>query len=177
MTHADLVKRAMRWLRNTKNCGVVASECIGLVHERPDAMGWSGGWAVLEGRYVEEGYSILLECKVSRNDFRNDLQKLSRVHSEYGLGNFRYYMTPPGLLKPDELPERWGLLEAHKTQVHVKKEASRFDSLIVAANERCILVILLCEQMRRNCKGWVGSENWAAVGGGVPFVRHGAGRS
>ena len=30
------------------------------------------------------------------------------------MGKERWYMTPPGLLKPEQIPEGWGLIEARK---------------------------------------------------------------
>lgn len=132
MTHAELVKRAARWLKNTKHCMVVATDCWNMGIEIPDVMGWTTGW------------SILVECKTSRGDFRRDLKKHSRYRPDSGPGNLRFYMTPPGLLKPCELPDRWGLLEARDKQVRVIKDAkSRDDYLWIAMKERPILVSVL----------------------------------
>ncbi len=44
------------------------------------------------------------------------------------MGQIRYYMTPPGLLKPEEVPGAWGLLEVHGSKVSVRKKAG-FDHL------------------------------------------------
>jgi hypothetical protein len=83
-------------------CGVVLCECVGGGFEQPDAIGWKQG-----GRH-----SILVEVKVSRADFHRDKKKAHRANPWMGLGQERWYFTPPGLVRPDELPPNWGLAEA-----------------------------------------------------------------
>jgi len=109
MTHADLVKIAGRWLRNTAGCSVVLEELCAATGngENPDAIGW----------YCAR--TLLVECKVSRSDFLADRKKRFRAKPELGLGSYRYFMAPKGLLRVDELPERWGLLEVAGGRVHV----------------------------------------------------------
>ena len=101
MTHADLVARAERWLRNTLNCGVVLTELVAYTTsgETPDAIGWVWNRA------------ILVECKTSRQDFFADQKKRSRHPHATALGCWRFYFTPTGLIAPDEVPEGWGLYE------------------------------------------------------------------
>lgn len=125
--HADLVTRAERWLRNTQRCGVVLVEMHSMAYEVPDVIGWNSH------------RSILVECKTTRGDFFADLKKRFRVHPEQGMGDFRYYMVPPGLLSPDEVPEHWGLLEARDTQVRVLKHSDRFPIDRTARRERPLL--------------------------------------
>lgn len=112
-THAELVARAERWLSNTKKCGVVITERRG-GSESPDAIGWRCGW-----------WSTLVECKVSRADFLADRKKPHRLNPEGGMGQDRYYLTPAFLLKPEELPEGWGLLEVRGQVVRVIREAAK----------------------------------------------------
>lgn len=97
-THAELVKIAVEWLKR-KN-PIVASE-VTSGHETADAIGWDAGW------------STLVECKISRSDFKSDVNKLVRTHPYLGMGHFRYYMTPKGLLDASvmAIPYGWGLLE------------------------------------------------------------------
>ena len=136
MTHAELVERAARWLRNTVRCGVVSTENYNVGASIPDAIGWTSG------------ESYLVECKASRGDFKRDLKKFHRRHPEYGMGNVRYYLTPPGLLLPDEVPEHWGLLEARPTQVRIIRHADRFTTPNIARNERTLLCKLLKEALK-----------------------------
>lgn len=55
-------------------------------------------------------YSILIECKANRADFLSDKHKFFRRMGNHGLGTFRFYMAPSGIIKPKELPDRWGLI-------------------------------------------------------------------
>jgi hypothetical protein len=98
VTHAELVTVAAKWLRKTRGCGVVLTEHGG-GHELPDAIGWKGG------------FSVLVEVKVSRGDFFADRRKPSRASAATRPASVCFYLTPPGLLKPTEIPEGWGLLE------------------------------------------------------------------
>ena len=131
MTHIELVRRARRWLRNTKRCGVVLTEEYSTAREIPDAIGW---------RSYE---SYLVECKVSRADFLSDLKKPHRIHSDWGMGDRRYYMTPPELVQPDEVPEHWGLLWAYPRFIRVKRDSSGLSRSRTAMNERPLLFKVL----------------------------------
>lgn len=53
--------------------------------------------------------SFVIETKISRSDFLNDRKKKCRVDGN-GVGNYRYYACPLGLIKVDELPPKWGLI-------------------------------------------------------------------
>jgi hypothetical protein len=97
MTHAEMVQRAVRWLRGTKRCKVVLAE-RGVFGEFPDAIGWDS-----------DGHSWVVECKVSRGDFLRDDRKDCR--GVLAMGEFRYYMALPGIVKPDEHLFGWGLVE------------------------------------------------------------------
>src|SRR5215813_14224944 len=99
MTHAQLVERAVRWLRRYR-CGVVLSEQACISGEMPDAIGWK-----------QACRSVLVECKVSRADFLADRAKPFRQKPERGVGSERFYLTSPGMVKAEELPVGWGLLE------------------------------------------------------------------
>lgn len=101
MTHAELVLIAGRWLRNTAGCSVVLEELCAATGngEKPDAIGW----------YC--GRTLLVECKVSRSDFLADRKKPFRANPARGLGLYRYFMAPKGLLRAEEMPPQWGLLE------------------------------------------------------------------
>lgn len=68
-----------------------------------DAIGFRAG--------VSDEGSILVEVKTSRADFFADRQKRFREIPERGLGHYRYYMAPAGMVAVDELPEKWGLIE------------------------------------------------------------------
>ena len=107
MTHEKLVEKAVAWLRRY-GCGVVLSEQSCASGETPDAIGWKRGC-----------HSVLVECKVSRGDFLVDRQKPFRMKSEKGMGCERFYLTPANLLRGDDLPSGWGLLELRGREIEM----------------------------------------------------------
>ena len=105
LTHSDLVERAVRWLRG-KGCRLILHEPFRTpLAEQPDAIGW------------RDGLSILVEAKASRADFLLDHGKPWRMVPGRGMGDWRFFMTPAGLVKPEELPQGWGLLEVGARRV------------------------------------------------------------
>ena len=74
MTHAQLVQKAVAWLRSYR-CGVILSEQACLSGEMPDAIGWKRAC-----------HSVLVECKISRSDFLVDRDKPFRRKQEIGPG-------------------------------------------------------------------------------------------
>ncbi|KQR22886.1 hypothetical protein [Deinococcus sp. Leaf326] len=101
LTHSDLVRVARRWLFQHGH-GVVFSEFQYMGQkEFPDGLGFR---PTLD-------YTVLIECKATRSDFLADAKKPFRIHPERGMGDFRWYMAPVGLLQLADLPENWGLLE------------------------------------------------------------------
>ncbi len=107
MTHDDIVERAIRWLLGTHRCNTVLKEFQAIpVDEHPDALGWKGTW------------SVLVECKAHRSDFLRDRKKLARVFpSVCAVGCERWYLTPPDLAWPDEIPPGWGLAEVRPATI------------------------------------------------------------
>ncbi|CAB3730700.1 hypothetical protein LMG1866_04613 [Achromobacter ruhlandii] len=116
-THRELCSAAVEWLMrpNSKNgagCTVAFSEVQSPCgREVMDAFGVrSVGW---------ETYSILIEVKTSRADFRADLAKPHRQDPAQSGGTYRYYLAPAGLVSVDELPPRWGLIEYGRPRFRV----------------------------------------------------------
>jgi len=101
MTHKELIIISDNWLKNTIGCRVRLKELVAytLTGEIPDVIGWV------------RGFSVLVECKTSRADFRRDRKKLSRESYMPALGNWRVYLSTPGIIPYDELPKGWGLYE------------------------------------------------------------------
>ena len=132
MTHAQLVQRAIQWLRSYR-CGVVLSEQACSSGEMPDAIGWKRAC-----------HSVVVECKVSRADFLADRCKRWREKPKTGLGCERFYLAPPGLLLPHELPPGWGLLECHRREIEiVRPSASGLRSAIGFRHEMNLLLASL----------------------------------
>lgn len=61
--------------------------------------------------YNSEGTAVI-EVKVSHSDFLADKKKWWRKDApeELRAGNLRWYLCPEGIIKPEELPDKWGLL-------------------------------------------------------------------
>ena len=113
MTHGQMVERAVRWLRGYR-CGVVLSEQACVSGEMPDAIGWK-----------RASHSVLVECKVTRADFLVDRGKPFRLKPEQGVGCERFYLTPPGLVRVEELAAGWGLLEMRRGQTEMVKGSAK----------------------------------------------------
>ena len=115
LTHASLCAVAVRWLKRANGagghgCHVAVSECRPeTTGEAPYAIGFRAGH--LSG-------SVVVEVKVSRADFLADKGKPHRAAGA-GMGTWRYYMAPAGLLTVADMPDRWGLLEVN-ARSHVK---------------------------------------------------------
>jgi hypothetical protein len=113
MTHAQLVEKAVSWLRHYR-CGVVLSEQACVSGEMPDAIGWK-----------RANHSVLVECKMTRADFLADRAKPFRLKPEQGVGCERFYLTPSGLLRREELPAGWGLLEIRARSVEMTHSSAK----------------------------------------------------
>lgn len=101
-SHGGLVDLACSWL-SRQNCGIVFSDKFGAVvstGEKPDAIGF------------RHSVSILVECKATRADFLSDKNKKFRKNPTLGMGDWRFYLSPQGIIEPRDLPEGWGLLHA-----------------------------------------------------------------
>jgi hypothetical protein len=110
-THSELCKIAEKWLLKAKGCGFALVElcALGENGETPDAIGW------------RNGYSILVECKTSRADFHSDKKKPFRKMPVLGMGTYRFYMCPAGVIQPADLPEGWGLVWVSETGKAIQK--------------------------------------------------------
>lgn len=138
-THDELVEMGKRWLskpwRNSTRgghgaCSVILTEITTASNETPDMIGWSGS------------KSTLIECKTSLSDFRADAKKFFRVCSEQGVGDFRYYLAPEGVIPLAELPDRWGLLEINgKGKIRCLRASDCFHAN--HRNEKLILLSVL----------------------------------
>jgi len=110
-THDQLVKKATKWLWR-QGCAIVITEMAGRSQE-PDAIGFC------------PTYSILIECKANRSDFLKDKHKCHR-RAGRSMGDKRYYLAPKGMISPEELPEKWGLLEPYGSGFTIIESAGWF---------------------------------------------------
>ncbi len=151
-THSELVERAVWWLSRTKRCLVVAAEIGTLNQETPDAIGFTAN------------VSYLVECKTSKADFLADGKKITRQRPKYGLGNYRYYMCPPGIIQEADLLEKWGLLWVYPQQIRIMREVDKWNNPCLNESfingERRILYSLMRRAIIRGHapKIWRGGE-------------------
>ena len=101
LTHTKIIEYSRKVLKRPGTlwkCGETFAELSTAMSETPDVLGF---------------YSVgasLIEAKASRSDFLGDKKKHFRQHPEMGMGNYRFYACPTGLIKEDELPDKWGLI-------------------------------------------------------------------
>lgn len=98
--HREIAIKATKFIMRLHSCNLGAFEFTG---------GWNGGEYV-DGVAINSDAVYVIEAKVSRADFLADRKKPHRADPAYGLGQYRYYACPEGMIKPEELPERWGLI-------------------------------------------------------------------
>jgi hypothetical protein len=137
MTHAALTEMAIKWLRSRYRCGIILSEQSCASGEQPDVIGWK-----------KKCRSVLVECKISRGDFLADREKPFRRDPGQGMGSERYYMTPAGLVHPDELPAGWGLLEVRNREIQIAVRCSPRRDLRSSEGLRYELNLLLASLAR-----------------------------
>lgn len=117
--HYELCCKGATWIRQRQNAepwktpyclSVVEMICYGA--ENPDV-------------YATNGCeSAIIEIKTSHADFLSDQKKLSRRNPQFAMGNFRYYLCPEGVIKPEELPDNWGLLYYKDGKIVKVKQAT-----------------------------------------------------
>jgi hypothetical protein len=134
MTHAQLVSKAIHFLRSYR-CGVVLSEQACVSGEMPDAIGWKRAC-----------HSVLVECKVTRSDFLADRAKPFRLKPEGGVGCERFYLVPAGLIRREELPTGWGLLELRRSGIEMAHPSAK--NLRTATGFRYEMNLLLASLRR-----------------------------
>ena len=102
MTHALLIAIGIDFVKKRFRYPLVFSEIMSAVYtgEIPDIIAF--------GAFNK---SIVLECKISRSDFLRDRKKPFRVEPSLGVGKYRFYIVPKGLIRENDLPNNWGLIE------------------------------------------------------------------
>lgn len=121
-THNDLIEIAAKWVKKSLKFPVVESElkCIGS-REIPDVLAFRAN------------SSLIVECKTSLSDFRKDFKKPERSGEILGIGNYRLYCAPQGLIPIDKIPVSWGFIEVNfKGQVSLVRFK---DGNIYSSNE------------------------------------------
>jgi len=113
--HKDLVEISRCWLKGI-GCSVIITEQSSVfVMEKADAIGWYSST------------SILVECKTSLSDFKNDQYKIARQTPELALGNWRVYLCENNVIPKKLIPKGWGL-------VYYCSDTSKFKRIIGLPN-------------------------------------------
>jgi hypothetical protein len=88
------------------------------------ANGYMDGFAI--NCFPSRGFErIAFEIKLSRADFTRELRKPLKRKIALLYSNRFYFVTPPGLLKPDELPPEAGLWEIQEPDPDEFREDGR----------------------------------------------------
>lgn len=96
--HQSLIDLAVRWLKRN-GFAVIASDLV-----------VAGVTEIVDAIAFRSNSSVVVEAKASRADFLAD--KLKPHRTTGGLGVYRFYISPPGVIEIPDLPPRWGLLHA-----------------------------------------------------------------
>lgn len=98
--HTEICKQAKKWVMK-QGFGVALDDSVRAwleTGEQPDVIAW------------RSNASLVIEVKVSRSDFLAEKKKPFRKNPKLGMGDWRFYLSPPGVIQQNDLPEGWGLL-------------------------------------------------------------------
>lgn len=97
------------------------------------------------------GYSIAFEIKVTRADFGHEIDQPLKRSAFFEQSNEFYFVTPQGLVSPDEIPENCGLMEYDGTLKRVKVAQQRLD---ISYSPEFVASILGRQVAKRYLKPW-----------------------
>jgi hypothetical protein len=161
LQHSTLVAIGVRWL--SRRCSVVLYEFATAADENPDVIGWAAAG------------SVLIECKLSRSDFLADAKKTVRKNPRIGMGQRRYYLSPPDVIQLKDLPPKWGLLWVVKGEVIIERAARGYPERNLPAEVRFLSSMLRRAQIRignRPLSEWLRGENRFEAKRGISPNRH-----
>lgn len=144
-THKQLVKRISSSYKNRHQSSIVMAEFATTAQEIPDVIVWQSG-----------AQSVLIECKVSRADFLSDKNKFFRRQENYGMGDCRYYACPKGIIKPEELPEGWGLLEVDERRIYTTVDAKWKEA---DKKKECLMLMSALRRLEISTAVFIRQEN------------------
>lgn len=76
--------------------------------------------------WPSRGLSITgIEIKISRSDFQREMKQPAKAEAFAQYCDWWYVAAPKGMLRQDELPLSWGLMEVTKRGIVITKEAAR----------------------------------------------------
>lgn len=100
LTHDELCQIGYKFLKRNgfKVCFHDRFIAVTTTGEQPDAMGF------------RNHASCLIEAKCSRSDLLADRNKRFRKQPDLGMGDWRFFISEPGIISVEDLPSGWGLL-------------------------------------------------------------------
>lgn len=137
LTHRQVINLSATWLSNLPMRSPMRSMIIlrepttyisTYGNELPDVIGITDGSS-----------SVNIEVKVSRSDFFADKKK----RHTHPFGHHKIYACPTGLINPEEIPEKWGLLYVNGRGGKLVKRPEMFNDEEVNSVAPLILNILL----------------------------------
>ena len=97
LTHRELCQIAYKFLKRNgfKVCFHDRFIAVTSTGEQPDAMGF------------RNSASCLIEAKCSRADLLADRKKRFRKNPSLGMGDWRFFISEPGIISVEDLPPGW----------------------------------------------------------------------
>ena len=175
--HAGLASRSLRWrsVRATRR-GIVGATEIAVVRGYvADVVAIAGFQYRFLCRYcggIDAGddavneFVCIFEVKVSRGDFASTFGPSAKHRNRHrAVGRMHWCVTPRGLVKPDELPDWWGLLEKSGCGLREVKTPRMFP--FDRADVNAVAYQILMYGSRRQVSHGLGDERPRADGDGA----------
>lgn len=106
--------------------------------------------AVAMGLWPSRGLTLQgFEIKVSRSDLLSELKNPAKAESIARYCRYWWLATPPGLVRDGELPDGWGLYEAHPNGLRCVKQAPPLSEQPVSPEFLAALLRRASEQDRK----------------------------
>lgn len=133
--HCELAERALVWLSTKATRRGIRGSVEVIIAEGyvPDSAAISGLQIQYEKQFKNcerqrgnseecDDYIFIFESKVSRGDFFNTFKHGNHIGDRLKpIGDFHFVVTPKGLVKPEEVPTFWGLLEKSGSGLRLSK--------------------------------------------------------
>lgn len=101
-SHSEIQDVVAVYLMTAGRIRIVCKESKSKLKEVPDIFA------------VDRQGTYMVEVKVSHKDFLADNRKTFRRRPKEGVGKWRYYACPEGIIQPEEVPPRWGLIYVYE---------------------------------------------------------------
>ena len=136
MTHFELCKRTAERFSSSKSFALYEVTMLGA--EKPDVL-----------VFDSSAHTWLYEIKMSRSDFLADKHKSARKRPHFG--DYRFYVCAGDFIKPEELPEGWGLYYFKNNKFYKQSDSKNFaeraaGSFILRSTIQLLSNHIICEK-------------------------------